>query len=441
MIGVIYKREFLDYLKSAKFLIGFGLALAISAVATVINVQNFTQRQQDYLAAQRDLPGNKFDVAIYRPPQVLSVLVQGKDRILGTKASVNYLLFPDRLSGYMSEGSGAKPRALSGFGSVDFAFLVRVVLSLLVIFLAYDAVAEEKASGTLKLSLANALPRSHLLLGKALAGLTAVLGSLLAAAAVSVLIMLVSPAIKLSGGDWQRIAGLLAASALYLVVFYALSLLVSTAARRPATALLVLLQLWIFLIVIYPHLGVGAAERFTRLPTERELALKKVAAFAPYAAEQQKVQAAYFGGDRSPATRARYMELQVLESEKFHEVERDFGLRLTGQLRLTRRIGLLSPAMLFDGMAERFARTGIDEYERFMGSLERYWKTKYMDLQRLQYKDPGAYRKAAVPPFEHPEERPVEAWVSALPQVLILVLLGLIFFAAASNAFLRKDVR
>ena len=171
MIGVIYRREFLDYLKSAKFLIGFGLALAISAVSTVINVQNFAQRQQDYLAAQRDLPGNKFDVAIYRPPQVLSVLVQGKDRVLGTKASVNYLLFPDRLSGYMSEGSGAKPRALSGFGSVDFAFLVRVFLSLLVIFLAYDAVAEEKVSGTLKLALSNALPRSHLLLGKCLAGL------------------------------------------------------------------------------------------------------------------------------------------------------------------------------------------------------------------------------------------------------------------------------
>ena len=441
MIGVIYKREILDHLKSAKFLIGLGLTIAIAAAATVINVQDYAQRQQDYLAAQRDLPGNKFDVAIYRPPEVLSILVQGKDRMLGTKASVTDMNVPDQLSGYMSEGSGGRPRPLSGFGSVDFAFLVRVVLSLLVIFLAYDAVAEEKASGTLKLSLANALPRSHLLLGKALAGLTAVLGSLLAAASMSVLIMLVSPSIRLTGGDGARIAGLLAASALYLIVFYALSLLVSTAARRPATSLLVLLQLWIFLIVIYPHLGVGAAERFTRLPTDRELAANKAAAFAPYAEERKKVFSAYFGGDRSPATGMRYQELWALQAEKFHEVERDFGLRLTGQMRLARRIGLLSPAMLFDGIAERFARTGIDEYERFLGSLERYWKTKYLDLQRLRYKDLDAYRKADVPPFDHPEERPAEAWASAVPQALVLVLLGLIFFALASNAFLRKDVR
>ncbi len=398
MIGVIYKRECLDYLKSAKFLIGFGLTLAISAVATVINAQDYAQRHQDYLAAQRDLPGNKFDVAIYRPPQVLSVLVQGKDRTLGTKASVNYLNFPDQLSGYMAEGTGARPRPLSGFGAVDFAFLVRVVLSLLVVFLAYDAVAEEKVSGTLKLTLANALPRSHLLLGKCLAGLTAILGSLLAAAAVSVLIMLASPAVKLTGGDGARIAGLLAASALYLVVFYALSLLVSTAVQHPATSLMVLLQLWIFLIVIYPHLGVGVAERFTRLPTERELVEKKMAAFAPYDAEQKKVQAAYFGGDRSAATGARYLELQALRAETSHEVERDFGLRLSGQMRLARNLGLLSPAVLFDGLAERFARTGIEEYERFQGSLERYWKTKYMDLQRLLYKDVGPISKPPCPP-------------------------------------------
>jgi hypothetical protein len=110
MIGVIYRREILDHLKSAKFLIGFGLTLAIAAVATVINAGDYKQRRQDYTAAQRDLQGNKFDVQIYRPPEVLSILVQGKDRNLGNKASVNYLGIPDRLTGYMSSGRAAQIR-------------------------------------------------------------------------------------------------------------------------------------------------------------------------------------------------------------------------------------------------------------------------------------------------------------------------------------------
>jgi ABC-type transport system involved in multi-copper enzyme maturation permease subunit len=442
MIGVIYKREILDHLKSAKFLIGFGLTIAITVAATVINVQDYGRRLQDYRAAQRDLPANKFEIQIFRPPELLSILVQGKDRALGTKASVNYLHIPDRLTGYMLSGSGApRPRSISGFGSVDFAFLVRVVLSLLVIFLAFDAVAEEKQSGTLKLALANALPRSSLLIGKAAAGLTVVLGSLVAAAAVAVLIMMVHPMVDPSGADAARILSLVAASALYLTVFYTLSLLVSTAVKRPAIALMVLLQLWIFLVVVYPHLGVSIAENFYRLPTDREMAEKKNAAFAPYADELKKVQAAYFGGDRASGPGMRYLELQSLRSRLENDVDREFSLRLSGQLGLARWISVLSPAALFNRAAERYARTDIEEYDRFLASVERYWKTKYMDLQMLFYKDLPAYRKAPTPPFDHPAERTAEAWIATAPQIVVLALLALIFFAAASTAFLRKDVR
>jgi len=441
MIGVIYKREILDHLKSAKFLIGFGLTIAIAAAATVINTQDYGRRRQDYRAAQRDLQGNKFDILIYRPPEILSILVQGKDRALGNKASINYLNIPDRLTGYMSARRGARPKSISGFGSVDFAFLVRVILSLLVIFLAYDAVAEEKQSGTLKLALANALPRSSLLIGKAAAGLTVVLGSLLAAASVAGLIMMVHPAVDLSGADAVRILSLVAVSALYLTVFYMLSLLVSTAVKRPAIALMVLLQLWIFLVVVYPHLGVSIAENFFRLPTDREMAEKKQAAFAPYDEELKKVQERYYKGDMSPAGGGRYVELQAMRSRLENDVNREFGLRLSAQEGLARWISVLSPAALYSTAAEQYARTGIGEYERFMESIERYWKTKYMDLQMLRFKDLAAYRKAAVPAFEHPAEPTSEAWAATAPQVLVLTLLALIFFAAASTAFIRKDVR
>ena len=134
MIGTIAKREILESIKSAKFLIGLLISLAIAVGSTVINVQDFQQRQQDYVAAQNEMKGNLFDISIYRPPQVLSILVQGKDRILGNKASVNYLQIPDRLSGYMGARYTERQRSLSGFGFVDFAFLVRVVLSLMVVF-------------------------------------------------------------------------------------------------------------------------------------------------------------------------------------------------------------------------------------------------------------------------------------------------------------------
>ena len=442
MIGTIAKREILDYLKSAKFQIGLIVTLIVAVVATAINIQDFKMRQQDYAAAREEMKGNKFEVLIYRPPQVLSILVQGKDRTLGNKASLTTLRIPDRLTGYMGYRASARQRSLSGFGSVDFAFVVRIVLSLMVVFLAYSAIAEEKSSGTLKLALANSVPRHHLLLGKALAGLAVVLGSLLIASAAAVLMMIVHPFVVLTGSDMMRILSLVIASALYLVFVYVLSLLVSVIARRPAGALMVLLQIWIFLVAIYPHLGVDIAENFFRLPSDRELSATKQAAFKPYEAEFNKVRDAYlYKGDRSPATGRRYLELQALESQKFHEVDQEFGRQMTRQMRFAQNLCLLSPAVLFDQMAGRFARTGMDEYERFMQGLTRYWQTKYLDLQKLRYEDVKAYQKAEVPAFDYPAEKNAESLIATIPQTLLLGLLSLVLFASAYAAFLRKDIR
>jgi len=159
MLKTIIKREILEYLKSAKFLIGLGITLALAVGSTVINVQDYKGRLQDYQAAVQEMKSDGFYQHLYRPPQVLSTLIQGKDRRLGNSITVTYLAIPSTTSGYMGEGTSQHHRLVSGFAAVDFAFIVRVVLSLMVVFIAYNAVSEEKSSGTLKLTLSNRVPR------------------------------------------------------------------------------------------------------------------------------------------------------------------------------------------------------------------------------------------------------------------------------------------
>ncbi len=147
------------------------------------------------------------------------------------------------------EGASQHQRYVWGFASVDFAFVVRVVLSLMVIFLAYNSISEERTQGTLKLALANALPRGQLLFGKFLGGLFVILGSLTIAVLIAVLVMVLHPAISLDRELFVRILGMWGVSALYLGTFFTLSLMVSTIINRPSVALLVLLQIWIVVIV------------------------------------------------------------------------------------------------------------------------------------------------------------------------------------------------
>src|SRR4030042_2902228 len=241
MLKAIVQREILEYLKSSKFLIGLCLTVVLVGMSTFINIGDYQQRQQDHLDAKQSLESQGIDVKIFRKPQILSTLVQGRDRELGSRMEISYLNLPIQPSGYMGEFASQHHRYVSGFESVDFVFVVRVVLSLMVIFLAYNSISEERAQGTLRLVLVFSLPRGQLLLGKFLGGLFVVLGCLTIATLIAVLVMVLPPAISLDGDLFLRILGIWGVSALYLGAFFTLSLMASTIINRPSVALLVLL--------------------------------------------------------------------------------------------------------------------------------------------------------------------------------------------------------
>jgi ABC-type transport system involved in multi-copper enzyme maturation permease subunit len=445
MLRTIIKREILEYLKSAKFLIGLGIALALAAGSTVINVQDYKARLQDYQAAGQDMKSDRFYQRLYRPPQVLSALIQGKDRKLGNSITVTYLNIPATTSGYMGEGQSQHHRLVSGFAAVDFAFIVRVVLSLMVIFIAYNAVSEEKSSGTLKLVLSNRVPRDQLLLGKFLGGWFVIMGSLAVAALVSLILVLSHSYVAFGSGEWIRLLIFIGLSALYLTVFYAISLFVSVLVDRSSVSLMILLQAWVFLIVIYPNLGAIAAENLSHLPSQEQIGRQKAAAFQPYEAEQKKIQDAFGQAVRSGSqvpkdVAVRNVELWALQAELGHQVDEEYGRKLTAQTNLARAISVLSPAVLFDQAAERYARTGMAEYDRFMQEVYRYWQ-QHVARSRLMYADREAYKKSPAIDFRVPVEPSSEAFAATWREWLLLAFFGLAFFALGYTAFLKKDVR
>jgi ABC-type transport system involved in multi-copper enzyme maturation permease subunit len=445
MLKTIIGREVLEYLKSAKFLIGLGITLVLAAGSAVINVQDYKQRRQDYQAAVQEMKSDRFYIRLYRPPQVLSTLIQGKDRKLGNSLTLTYLNLPARTSGYMGGGQSQHHRFISGFAAVDLAFIVRVVLSLLVIFIAYNAVSEEKSQGTLKLVLSNRVPRDQLLLGKFLGGWLVILGSLLVSVLVSVIIVLAHSFVSFGTGEWTRLLCFIGLSVLYLTAFYAVSLFVSVLTNRPSASLLVLLQVWVFLIVIYPNLGVVAASNLVKLPSAEQLARQRGAAFQPYEAEQKKVQEAFGQAVNSGQTvpkevGLRNVELWALRADLGHQVDEQFGRRLAAQAGLAKVLSGLSPAVLFDQAAERYARTGLAEYDRFMREVYRYWQ-QHVERNKLRYSDAEAAKKAPAIEFRPQVESTSDALAATWLPAFLLAFIGLACFALGHVAFLKKDVR
>ncbi len=136
----------------------------------------------------------------------------------------------------------------------------------------------------------------------------------------------------------------------------------------------------------------------------------------------------------------RNTELWAKKADLDHQVDEEYGRRLSAQTSLARAISSLSPAVLFDQAAERFGRTGMAEYERFMGEVYRYWQ-KHVERSKLMDTDREAYKKAPPISFRVPVESTAEAFAATWLGWLLLAFFGLGFFALGYTAFLKKDVR
>ena len=443
MLKAIIQREILEYLMSSKFLIGLGLTIVLVSMCTFINIGDYQQRQQDYLDAVKNVESGRFNVEIFRKPQILSTLVQGRDRELGSRVEFNYLRIPIQTSGYMGASASQHYRYVSGFASIDFAFVVRVVLSLMVIFLAYNSISEERLQGTLRLTLANPLSRGQLLLGKFLGGLFIVLGSLTIALLVAVLILILHPAITVNQDLSLRILAMWGISALYLGAFFTLSLMVSTIFNRPSVALLVLLQIWIVIIVIYPNLSVIVARQVTKLPGGEELSDRKRALSQPYEKEYEQSRQAFHkmvgSGQSDQEISKRWFELNAQRTALNHRVDNEYSQDLTRQMRFALNTAILSPSVLFDGVMQRLAGTDIREFDSFMEGVQRHWH-KYIEQWPLRYRDIKAYRESKLPEFTYATQSVAEGMAQTLHQWIILFLLSVIFFVTAHTVFMKKDI-
>jgi ABC-2 type transport system permease protein len=174
----IIRREFLDHIRSLQFLILFVLALVLFTASALVFVRSQAERDAYYRTqvAQSERYPSTMGVRLFRRPNPLGFIAVGGDQ--------------DRPSGYSVDPGGetrpqpVNPRSfkLPSVPALDWSFLVRVLFSLYIILLGYDAVAGEKEMGTLRIVLANPLGRVKLLAGKYVSILAAALVPLLAGA-------------------------------------------------------------------------------------------------------------------------------------------------------------------------------------------------------------------------------------------------------------------
>jgi ABC-type transport system involved in multi-copper enzyme maturation permease subunit len=370
---------------------------------------------------KKGLPSDIYKV--FRKPEILGIFSQGYDRKFGNTLDFGLGDAPLRLVSYMGKDS-LQSQSLSGFSSVDFEFLVRIILSLSAIFLAYDVISGEREAGTLRLTLSNSVKRSTLLLGKFLGGLLSLLIPLILIYLLSLLIASFSPLIDFQSAEYSRVGFIFLLSALYLTSFFTLGMFLSTLTKRSKVTLLISLLIWVFLLFIVPNASFEIAQKIKPAPSSEMI--------------EKQVEAAGFS-----ATGKDWIKYE----RKVNEIERRLNERIYQQIELSRWLSSFSPAVVYSHTTQIFARTDLSSYRRFMKFIyaERdIYDNNLLERFRLPEKERTKreyeYQKQFKESFQVPRESIEESLNNALPDICLLFLFSFLFYFLAYFFFLKHEV-
>ena len=221
MLSTLIRRELLDNLMTFRFIATVVIMLLLVVANTFVLINDYDRRLEAYNAAvnsnhermqeRTTYSSVSWDVA--RSPNLLSIFNVGLDKRLSNEIFVHHGFVPTLWDGQLH---GSTNPLLNLFSSIDIVFIFEVVLSLMALIFAYDALAGERERGTLRLVLTHPVSRGKILLAKYISAMMCLLVPLLMSFLLVVILLTTSPIVSLKVDDFLRIGGIVLSSIAYL---------------------------------------------------------------------------------------------------------------------------------------------------------------------------------------------------------------------------------
>ncbi|MEN6312181.1 MAG: ABC transporter permease subunit [Acidobacteriota bacterium] len=403
-------------------------------------------------------------MTVYREPSVLSTFGIGLESVLPEKVTFNK---------YETDAKGiqAQNEVLSQInGKLDFVVITSFLLGLFAILYAGTMASGEKEAGTLKLVFSNPAKRSTVIAAKFLGGFCVLMIPFAVSTLIGGLLLLFEGYPLFAAGNLVRILALLALSVLYLAALFSLGLLVSTLTHKTSLALLASFFVWIFLTFIIPKTSEPIAGLIRHVPSEEVMKASRTQVRSQIEKEKGKALEPLINKylpnngqgkwDWDAYTKARGPVAKDYEErldQTLQKFDADYEQKKSVRRVLSLNIARLSPASAYTQAALNICHTGIADLENFSRSLKDHYLQLYQVIFKYSIQDTftsedgsmnrsmgGDSRpdgKIDFPKFRYQFPSFEQTLKDTVPDIILLVLFNLIFFAAAYYSFIRYDVR
>nr|AAW84305.1 hypothetical protein [uncultured Poribacteria bacterium 64K2] len=475
MIWHITKREIYDNLNSLRFALTTVLLLALMVTNAVRHLREHPERVQRYQNAVTESLNhltNRADASLYtlaqygpgnfyKRPSPLHFCANGGEPLLPDTVEVDEpivfatdsednVLLKGIWSLYYPDANLQNKDVGPNVSQVDWAFIIGYVLSLIAILFTFDAFSGERERGTLRLMLANSIPRHTILVGKFLGALLSISIPFILAVLVNLLLISTANTVHLTTEAWGRLGIIFFLALLYTSLFLALGLLVSTRVQRSAVSLMILLLAWVTFVVFMPSTLASIASSFSpavsfdefwkqRNPVQEDL--------------WDKYEKWLWSSKLDDSTLRGKSEFYTEHVEKWERRREERIKYRSSQVHHARAITSISPATLLQHLIEGFAGTGFERHLQFVENTQRYARQFREFIIDTDRGDPeslhiigvreGMSQKpispAAVPRFEDTFSLSKDFNTRAI-EILLLALFVVVLLSGAYLAFVRVEV-
>ena len=497
MLWTIVRREITSNILSFRFLMGLLIYFFLIVTNLFVLTRGYEDRLQSYQTAIRENESEIRGVKKYsefgqigqtrrlkcnRKPKLLSIFNEGVDKRQGNSVAVTHGSVPA-----VAEQHGSDNPYLNIFSSIDFAVICQVVMSLLALLFAYDAISREKEAGTLRLALSCAVPRPTLLLGKYIAGMVSISLPLVASFVDGLLVIQFSAYVSFSSSDWIRILLIFLVSMLYVSLFFLIGLFLSVRTHRPSITLMFSMCVGVFFVLIVPNLTVLLVEHATPIQSERSSKTQADELWTEFEAEVAKYlkergvenpwDHAKPGGMGLSSDRSSYGSGETIGMSRFANedgipfIQEFYGFKENLRAQYADRIwqirkeyldrnpnrqslsalniSRISPAAVYYNAAAILAETDLGSFWQFMEQTRQYRRewVEYLRDEKIfssrrwfttESEEP--FDLSRIPKFKEQSEGIGSSLQRAVPDIMILVVLNILFFMGAFISFLRYDV-
>ena len=488
MIWTLIRHELLTNLMTFRFLVTVIACMSLVLAGSIVLRDNYERRLASYNEDIQTHQERTFSAKTYsyftpfldRAPNPLSLFNQGLDKRAKNSIQVHIGEVPflwDNV--YRPTGFNNPFRHL--LADIDLVSIFQILLSLLALVFAYDAIAGDRENGTLRLILVNPVGRGLIVLSKYLGAMLCLTLPLLMSFLLALLLQLQSSAIHYSADDFLRIGGIFLTTVIYTSTFYLIGLFISSVIHDKATSLIVSMFIWVALTLLYPNVGLFLVNRFIDTEEKMEQVNREINQISerfyrnkdkldnpfenppllrgsgvsreyilqgknvPYISEELEI--------HIPTATTYFQELTSLQMNSAKTAwrirEPAFAETYIRKSRIAQNALRFSPTGLYHLSTEAWAGTGLARMEDFFKAGRQYRETlldyfhdKKTFSSRLWFaSDKGAVRWDDVPRFSYqPPSVFEDASNRAFRDLLLLFLLNPMLLMITLAVFNRQEV-